>query len=277
MKYMEKFADLHIHTHYSDSTASAQEVVQEAVEKGFSCIAITDHDTVDGILPAIEAAKKDDLLVIPGVELSTEINHKDVHILGYFFDHQNKHLKERLAQFQNARVTRIGKMIEKLKEQGVDNITAQEVCSLAKSDAVGRPHLAALLIKKGWVKNTYGAFKKYLGNGCPAYVHKFKQTPHEAIDLIHRFGGVSVLAHPMVTNTDELIPGFVEAGLGGLEVYYSDCAKTTVSYYEGIAKKHNLLMTGGSDAHGRNKENSYIGRVKIPCELVEKLKERCSS
>lgn len=273
---MTKFADLHIHTNYSDSTASPSDVVRQAVDNGFSCIAVTDHDTVDGIPPAIEASQNYDLEVIPGIELSTEINNKDIHMLGYFFDCQNSRLVEKLKCFQDARITRVTRMIDKLKEQGIDNITADEVCSLSKSDAVGRPHLAALLIKKGWVSNIYEAFGKYLGENCSAYVRKFKQTPYEAIDLIRQAGGVAVLAHPGITNKDELIPGLVEAGLGGIEVYYAGCANEIVRYYEGIAKKHSLVMTGGSDAHGKVKENSYIGRVKVPYEVVEKLKERAA-
>lgn len=273
---MTKFADLHVHTNHSDSTSTPEEVVREAVDKELACIAITDHDAVSGIPPATEASQKYDLEVIPGIELSTDINNKDIHILGYFFDYQKSPLVDKLSLFQNARVTRIEKMLEKLKEFGINNITIDEVCALALSDAVGRPHLAAVLIQKGWVANFHEAFGKYLGEGCPAYVHKFKQTPYEAIDLIRKSGGAAVLAHPMVTNKDELIPSFVEAGLAGLEVYYSDCSNEAIHYYEGIAQKHNLIKTGGSDSHGRIKDNTYVGRRKVPYAVVEQLKERCS-
>ena len=273
---MTKFADLHVHTNYSDSTASAEEVVNEALDKGLSCIAITDHDTVDGINPSIELAKDHDLEIVPGIELSTESHNKDIHILGYFFDYENSKLVDQLSLFQDARMDRIKRMIKKLTDQGVDNIKNEEVTSLVMSDAVGRPHLATLLIEKGWAKNIKQVFDKYLGENCPAYVPKYKQTPFEAIKLIKESGGVAVLAHPMVTNRDELIPSLVEAGLAGIEVYYPNCASNAIKYYEGIAKKHGLIMTGGSDAHGNVKKNTFLGKTIVSYQVVEELKARCA-
>lgn len=271
---MTRLADLHIHTNFSDSTLSPQEVVEQAHENGLSCIGIADHDTIEGILPAMEAAKKYDIEVIPGIELSSEINGKDVHMLGYLFDCKNKEFVERIGYIQNARVGRMGEMIGKLKTMGIDNITLEEVCGLAQSDSVGRPHLATVLKEKGWVSSHQVAFNKYLADGASAYVPKFKQTPIEAIELIKKAGGIAVLAHPMVTGVDELIPSFVEAGLGGIEVYYPNNSDRVIHFYEGLVKKHNLVATGGSDAHGSVKKHTYVGKIKIPYELVEKLKER---
>lgn len=271
---MASFADLHIHTFYSDGACSPQEVVEEAHQQGLSCIAITDHDTIDAITPALEAAKKYNMEVIPAIELSTEINGKDIHVLGYLFDYQNRELKEILESNQADRVERMGKMIGRLKELGVKDIELKEVCARVQSKSVGRPHLAAALVEKGIVRDMKEAFDKYLAEGAPAYVSKFKQTPFEAIALIKKTGGIAVLAHPMLTQIDELIPRLVREGLGGLEVYYPNCLPSIVEFYERIAQKHNLVMTGGSDAHGKAKKHTYIGKLKIPYELVERLKER---
>ncbi len=193
-------------------------------------------------------------------------------MLGYLFDCQNEEFTGRIKHIQSARITRMHEMIEKLKALGIDNITSEEVSVLTRSDSVGRPHLATLLREKGWVKTNQMAFNKYLADDAPAFVPKFKQTPHEAIELIQKAGGIAVLAHPMLTRVDELIPSFIEAGLGGLEVYYPCNSDKVTSYYEKLAKKHNLVTTGGSDAHGTVKKHTYIGKIKIPYDLVEKLK-----
>jgi len=271
---MEKQADLHIHTHYSDSTSSPEEVIEQAHQQGLSCIAITDHDTIDGIQPTVESARKYDIEVIAGVELSTESNGKDIHMLGYLFDYKNQELFDKLRVVQNTRIGRMEKMIEKLKEFGINDIGMEEVCSLVKSDSVGRPHLAHVLLEKGHVNSIQMAFNKYLADGAPVYVAKYKQSPFEAIELIKKYGGISVLAHPMVTGVDELIPSFVEAGLGGMEVYYPNNTKSITNFYTNIAKKHNLVMTGGSDAHGEAKKHTFVGHVKIPYDLVEELKKQ---
>jgi 3',5'-nucleoside bisphosphate phosphatase len=272
-----RFADLHIHTHFSDSTASPAQVVIEASLNGLTAIAITDHDTVEGIPATVAAAQDKGLEIVPGIELSTEMHDEEIHILGYFFDHQNETLAKRLNEFQTSRVSRVKEILEKLARQGINNITLEEVLDLSRSQSVGRPHLASLLIEKGWVKNMREAFGRFLGEGCPAYVPKLKQTPYEAIDLIRRFGGVAVLAHPMVNSKDELIASFVEAGLGGLEVYYPNCSPAIVSYYGGIAKKHDLIMTGGSDAHGDRRRDTAVGKIRVPYEVVEQLQARAGS
>ncbi len=269
---MTRLADLHIHTHFSDSTSSPEEVIEHAHENGLSCIAIADHDTVDGIKPTMEAAKKYGIEVIPAIELSSEVNGKDVHILGYLFDYENEEFIGRTKDMQNVRGTRMEKMIEKLKTLGINNITLEEANELTQSDSVGRPHLATLLIEKGWVKNNKMAFDKYLSDDAPAFVPKFKQTPYEAIEMIRKAGGIAVLAHPMLTRVDELIPSLVEAGLGGLEVYYPGNSDNVTCFYEGLVKKHGLIATGGSDAHGSIKRHTCVGKMKIPYELVEKLK-----
>jgi predicted metal-dependent phosphoesterase TrpH len=271
------FADLHIHTFYSDGSDAPASVVEEACHAGLSVIAITDHDTMAGVREAQEAAVQWGIEVISGIELSTEVNGKDIHILGYFLDLDNPLLIQKLQDFRSTRILRIASMIENLKKQGVNNITLEEVQESAKTDALGRPHLAAALIQKKWAANTGEVFAKFIGEQCPAYVAKHKQSPLEAISLIRQAGGVAVLAHPMVTNRDELIGSFVEAGLGGLEVYYPNCPDAAVQYYEGLARKHKLVTTGGSDAHGKHKNNTWVGKRRIPCEFVEQLRARAKN
>jgi len=270
-------ADLHIHTYYSDSVSSPQEVVDDALKAGLSFISITDHDIVQGVEPTIEAAKPHALEVIPGIELSSEYENCDIHILGYFIDHHKGPLLEKIDVFLNARVERMKKMIMNLKAVGVNNIEFEEVSALTKSRAVGRAHLAFLLQQKGWVTHIKSAFEKYIGPGCPGYAVKYKQTPFEAIELIRSSGGVAVMAHPMLTQKDELIPRFVAAGLKGLEVYYPNCMTSVTEFYERIALKNGLIATGGSDSHGKIKPYTYVGKKTVPLEVVEQLRMASAS
>jgi 3',5'-nucleoside bisphosphate phosphatase len=270
----ERFADLHIHTYYSDGTMSPEEVVKAAADFGLAAISITDHDAIDAILPAVEAAIPFGLEVISGVELSSDYQGKDIHILGYGFDLVDSPLVMQLRSMQDARLERMKKMVAKLKELGLADIEFDDVCMQTRSDAVGRLHLAKLLVAKGHVTSLDAAFVKYLGEDAPAYFPKYQQTPQEAIKLIQDSGGVAVLAHPMLTQKDELIPGFVKAGLGGIEVYYPNCSTEVTNFYLGIAEKHGLVVTGGSDAHGAAKTSTYIGKARVPYEHVEKLKAK---
>lgn len=274
---MTRWADLHMHTYYSDGTSSPEEVVREAASCGLSCVAITDHDTFEGVEPTCTCAFEHQLEVLNGIELSSEIDGRDVHILGYCFNSQDGQLLETIEHAQRHRVERMKKMIERLKTLGINNVEFEEVAALAKSNSVGRPHLALILQRKGWVKDTAEAFQKYIGEQAPAYIAKYKQTPFEAIGLIRSAGGVAVLAHPMVTNKDELIPAMAEAGLQGIEVFYPNYPSVTRDYYQKLARKYDLILTGGSDAHGKAKDSTFIGKVKIPYEMVEQLKTRAHS
>ena len=269
-----KAADLHIHTYFSDSSASPEEVVEGAVQAKLDCIAITDHDTIEGIPRTRQAAQKSGIEVLAGIELSTELNGRDIHMLGYLFDETGGEFIERVKQILQTRSQRMKEMIKRLKTLGIDNIEYQEVSAAATSQSIGRPHLAKVMLQKGVVASMQEAFDKYLADDAPGYVPKFKQTPEEAIAMIKKAGGVSILAHPMVTQMDEIIPRLVAEGLDGLEVFYPNTSPPVIRFYEGLAEKHNLLMTGGSDAHGEVKKSTYIGKVSIPYTLVEKLKER---
>ncbi len=270
---MEKWADLHIHTFYSDSTSSPEEVLKQAYDCNINCIAITDHDTIAGIAPTQQLSSEFGIEVIPGIEFSSEHNGRDIHILGYLFDIHHPVLLKQLEHIQDMRIDRMKQMIARLKEMKVADVDFDEVAALTKSRSVGRLHLATILLKQRKVSTIKQAFDKYLADSAPVYVADLKPTPFEIIDLIHQAGGIAVLAHPMIANVDELIPQFVEAGLKGMEAYYPNTAEAVVEHYVQIAHKHQLFLTGGSDAHGSAKKNTFIGRLKIPYELVEKLKD----
>ena len=271
---MDQLADLHIHTYYSDSSLSPEQVVAEANDKGLSCIAITDHDIIDGVEPAMNAAKGLNLEIIPGIELSSEINGKDVHILGYFMDACDKSFLSRIKIMQDKRMDRMRNIIKKLEPLGIDDILLEDVCAMTKSNCVGRPHLAKMLIEKGYCKNVKQVFNKYIGEGCPAYVPKYKQTPYEAIDLIRQCNGLAILAHPMLTQVDSLILSLTEAGLDGLEVFYPNISNKVIEFYKKLANKYGILVTGGSDYHGEMKSNIRMGCPSISYEYVDAMKKR---
>lgn len=268
-----KLVDLHLHTDFSDSTLSVAELVQVAVNAGLSAIAITDHDCVEGIEPAKEEAKKFDLEIIPGIELTAEKDGKEVHILGYFIDYHDESFLKKLEKIKVIREKRIFDMVEKLKELGVDDIEAQDVFDLSGMGTVGRAHLASILKKKGWVSSVSEAFRKYIGNSSPAYVGKFNMTPEQAIKTILDVGGLPVFAHPHNPREDNLILEFVGYGLMGLEVYYPGYPESIIKHYTNLATKYGLLLTGGSDFHGDVKEGSIIGIPRVSYDLVEKLKQ----
>lgn len=268
-----KSADLHIHTFFSDSTDSPEQVVAKLVKAELACCAITDHDTIEGVEPVRQAALGTGVEVIPGVELSTTWEGKDIHVLGYGMNENSSELKEYLSRFRQARRERMRAMVDRLKPLGIDNVSLEEVEEHAgAAHALGRPHLAQILVQKGWVASLREAFVRFLAEDAPAFVPKFQQTPQEAVSLIRRCGGVSVLAHPMLTQKDEIIPALVEAGLQGIEVFYPQTTDRIREYYLGLAKKHRLLVTGGSDAHGAAKKHTDIGAVRLPYSYVEELK-----
>ncbi len=267
-----RFADLHLHTIFSDGTYTPQELISESIRSGLSAIAVVDHDTVDGIAPAIKIAKVRNIEVLAGIELTAEYDGLEVHILGYLIDYKNKNLIDKLEFLKKNRIERIYKIVDKLKNMGV-MLEAESVFDIARGGTVGRLHAARAMVNAGLVSSIAEAFRKYIGDKCPAYVCNSRFSPIEAIKLIKEVSGIPVLAHPRSLKNDELIPKFVDFGLMGLEVYYSEHTQAMVNFYLGLAKKHNLLVTGGSDCHGKAKPEVKIGSVKIPYEFVEKLKE----
>jgi hypothetical protein len=267
-----KFADLHLHTVYSDGTFTPAQLIAESKKAGLSCIAVVDHDNIEGIAPSLEIARKEDIEVLPGIELTAEYEGREVHILGYFIDYNSEALIEKLKSLKKIRVERVHKIVEKLKEIGV-TIDPKIIFELAQDGTVGRLHIARALVKKKAVNNVYEAFQKYIGDKGPAYVCGFRFTVQDAIKFIKNAGGIPVLAHPYSLNNDELILQFVEYGIMGLEIHYPEHSQSLVNYYLELARKYSLLVTGGSDCHGDAKPGVKVGCIKVPYELVEKLKE----
>lgn len=267
-----KFADLHLHTIFSDGTYSPSELIKRVANIDINTIAVTDHDTVEAITPVIEIARGKNIEVIPAIELTSEYNGLEVHILGYFIDYNNRDLIKKLDLLKENRRERMHKMIDKLKKMNIA-INADDVFRLSEGMVVGRLHLARVLVKAGYANSIYDAFQKYIGEQSPAYVCGFRLNPHEAIKLIRDNCGIPVLAHPYSLKRDDLIPVFVEYGMRGLEVYYPEHTKLMTDYYKNLADKYGLLITGGSDCHGNAKPEVQLGSIKLSLTLVEKLKE----
>jgi predicted metal-dependent phosphoesterase TrpH len=265
------FADLHLHSEFSDGTEGPAPVVLAAKQIGLTAIALCDHDTTAGLDLARECGKRAGLEVIPGIELTAEYNGREIHLLGYFIDYRDQVLEKKLRLLQENRIQRIYKILEKLQAQGV-SLAPERVFAIAKGSTVGRLHIAQALLKEKLVTTLNEAFQRFIGDQCPAYVCGFRMTPQEAISLINASGGIPVLAHPSSLNHDELIPQLVKQGLRGLEVYYPEHTPAMIKFYLGLAKRFNLLTTGGSDYHGQAKPEVKIGAIKIPYALVEKLK-----
>lgn len=265
--------DLHVHTSASDGTDDPVLVVCRAGEIGLEAVGITDHDTVDGLLPAMEAGWAQSLEVIPGVELSTEYKGNEYHILGYLIDFQSADFLERLRRLRANRTERAFQMVQKLRELGVP-ITSDQVLAVAGRAAVGRPHIARVLAKEGLVGTIKEAFDRYIGTGCPAYVPRFKCTPFEAVQLIIRARGIPVLAHPGLADGDGIIPELAQAGLQGLEVYYPLHASKQIEHYLNLCSQYGLIPTGGSDYHGaEHEEHGKLATATVPYATVQRLKE----
>jgi hypothetical protein len=268
-----RYVDLHIHTIHSDGSSTVQEVIEAAASKGLAAISITDHDCLDAYPSAIELGSQVGVEVIPGLELSSEIDGTDLHILAYCIDIYNPTLTARLKEMKEARYIRARKMVENLNAQGID-LRFDTVLAIAGVGAIGRPHIAAALLREELVYSFREAFEKYLGYGLPAYVEKYKMHPHEVFDLVKTAGGVPVLAHPGVTNVDERIPEFVREGVLGIEAYHTEHSAAIQQNYIKIARKHGLAITGGSDFHNNSHSKSEIGVPRVPFTTVKGLKDK---
>lgn len=266
-----KFADLHLHTSFSDGTFTPEELVLQAQKNGLSCIALTDHDTVQGCARAAAACAPVLIEFIPGTELTAEHDDTEVHILGYFLDTQNQTLLAEIAKFQAVRKQRIYEMVARINEIGVP-LKVEAVFALANCESPGRPHVARTLVKEGLTRNLDEAFERFLKKGRPAWVPKAKMSARESVDLIHQAGGLAVMAHPGLNRTDDIIPALVDAGLDGIECFHTKHSTTMAERYLGIADQFHLLVTGGSDCHGFSKARPLIGTVRLPYEHVEKMK-----
>ena len=266
------YIDLHAHSDCSDGVHSPEELVSKARCAGLRALAITDHDAVDGVERARRITSQD-LEIVPGVELSAREGFSDVHILGYFFDPANEEMLSYLESFRTHRLTRAKGIVQKLNDLGVP-IVLESVIAHTQDNrtSVGRPHIARALVEKNHVESIQDAFSRYLGNHAPAYIPKIYFAVGDAIQIIHKAGGLAVLAHPGSLRRDELIPGFVESGLDGLEVIHPDHTETARRYYGQLASKYGLVSTGGSDYHGPGHDRCDLGELNVPHRHLTDLK-----
>lgn len=265
--------DLHIHTTVSDGTSTPRQVVQIAAKRKLRAIAITDHDTVGGIEEAKAEGLQSGVEVIPGVEINTDYNHQEIHILGYFIRFKDRQFLAHLDRLQNARVIRIEKMVNRLPGLGLP-VKLKRVLELAGAGSVGRPHIGMAMVEKGYVTSIQEAFQRYLGLGRPAFVPRFALTPAEAVGIIRQAGGVAVWAHPGLAKHDYLLAELIGAGLRGLEVYYPEHTPEMVRHYLALARQHRLVVTGGSDYHGSGTGyRAELGEVTVAYEAVEQLRQ----
>ena len=262
--------DLHLHTTASDGKFSPSELVAMVLERDLLVIAITDHDTTEGIDEALEAARGTRLEVIPGVEISCDVPHEEIHLLGYYLDHHHPALQGKLRAMRAARLQRAKGMLVRLAALGFP-LPWEMVAELAGDGSVGRPHIAQSMLKMGYVDSTGEAFDLYIGRNGPAYVERYKLSPSEAVSLVKEARGVPVLAHPL--KVTHFLPSLVEAGLVGLEVYYNGYSPEDIRELAALARKFDLIPTGGSDFHGPDVlDTAEMGGVWVPMESVERLR-----
>src|SRR5512136_2587139 len=273
--------DLHLHTTASDGVMTPSEIVNYAKSKGLVAIAITDHDTIEGLEEGLLEGERIGLEVIPGIEISAEHSPGSMHLLGFFIDINHPILKERLEYLQRARAERNPRMAEKLNKLGI-NITFDEVLKVSGGGQVGRPHFAQVLIEKGYVRSFQEAFDRFLKKGAPAYVEKMRFSAEESIHFINEANGVAVLAHPNTlqlngySELENLILRLVKKGLRGIEAYYPEHSALEVAQYKTLAERHGLLVTGGTDYHGIEKNGLDIGvgrgEMRLPYSIVEGIR-----
>jgi 3',5'-nucleoside bisphosphate phosphatase len=277
------YVDLHCHSTASDGTLPPAEVIALALRNGLSALALTDHDTIGGIAEASEAAAKSGIDFLPGIEISCDVPRPaTMHLLGYGVDPQSPILLDLTRRLIDGRNDRNPRIIRKLNDLGI-KISMEELEAQANGGVIGRPHIAAILMRKGYVSSIKQAFDKYLAPGGAAYFDKERISPRDAIEMVQQSGGLAVLAHPSQLRTENdaqlerTIKDLADLGLAGIEVIHSDNDAAMVEKYSKLAERYKLLKTGGSDFHGTNKTDITLGTAngrRIPREFFDALVER---
>jgi 3',5'-nucleoside bisphosphate phosphatase len=266
--------DLHTHSTRSDGALGPAELVERAATRGVKVQALADHDTLAGAAEAIAAGERLGVRVIPSTELNTESEWGDVHVLGYFLDPADTALEDRLRWLRENRGRRIELMVEKLNGLGYA-VSLERVLEIANGGSLGRPHLAQALFEAGHVTSYDSAFDTLIAKGAPAYVSRVGLTPLEAVQLVVAHGGVPSLAHPFtVVGLEELMPQLVAAGLAGIETYYGSHPPTMTAVCLSLARRYDLVPTGGSDFHGRGDHGAPLGGTFVPPETIPALEAR---
>lgn len=268
-----RFADLHLHTRYSDGTFTPRELVQQAARLGFAAIAVTDHDTLDAIPEALEAGNELGIEIIPGVEITSRVGSQELHMLAYLFGDswRDPNLGAVLNHATRVRRQRVEQFVSKLNELGVA-LTLDDVYACSDCGTVGRPHVAMALQKRGFVSSIDEAFARFLKRGKPAYVERHRMEAAETIGHIKRAGGVAVIAHPGLNSLDERLGDMVDQGMAGIEVWHSRHSPAQIERYLRMTETLGVCATGGSDCHGLGRDGMLLGRIKLPYERVEALK-----
>lgn len=276
-----KIVDLHTHTTESDGTLTPEELIKEASHRGLSAIAITDHDSISGIEKALPFAKEYNIELIPGVELSTDYNGKEVHVVGLYIDMENEVFLSKIKEFKETRDNRNAIIVENLRKEGFA-ITMEELIAENPNCVITRANIARFLYEHGMIPSIQTAFEKYIGDHCKCYVNRFKITPMDAVRLIKQAGGTAILAHPLLyhmsdTTLQKMVDEMKEAGLDGIEAIYSTYTPSEEREMKAFAQKNNLLISGGSDFHGTTKPNLNLavgyGKLYIPYSILDTIKE----
>ena len=276
--------DLHVHSNKSDGSLTPSELVDEAIKKGLSAIALTDHDTVDGLDEAINYAADKELEVIPGIELSTEYLGRDVHIVGLFINQHNPAFAAHIKAFRESRDNRNIKMCNRLHDEAGIDISYEVLVKANPGAVLTRAHYANYLLEHGYVKSHQEAFERYIGDHCKYYVPREKITPADAVELILKCDGLPILAHPILYHMtkdqlDTLVSSLKQIGLTGIEAIYSTYSSSEEKKIREIAKKYDLCISGGSDFHGKAKPNLELGtgygKLFVPEDVLTNLRKYC--
>lgn len=278
--------DLHVHSNKSDGTYTPTELVHYAVEKGLTAFALTDHDTVEGLDEAMQAAQGQPVTVIPGIEFSTAYEDKDIHVLGLYIDYQSLVFRSTLEDFIHSRERRNEKMCQRMQEYAGIDITYEKLLASFPGAVITRAHYARYLLDHGYVKSMPEAFDRYIGDRAPCYIPREKVTPVQAVKLILAAGGIPVLAHPPLYHMSDarlnrLVAELAENGLAGIETIYSTYTAGEETHMRSLAGQYHLMITGGSDFHGSNKPDIDLGigkgKLHVPDALLDNLKSYLNS
>jgi len=268
--------DLHSHTTASDGTLTPRALVREAARRGVRILAVTDHDSTEGLREALEeAALCRPLEIVPGIEINCDVDGGEIHILGYCMDYEAPWFQQFCQEQRAERRARVHRMAERLAALGMP-IDPAEVFALVREGSAGRPHVAQVMVQRGHVKSVREAFDRWLGSGKPGHVPRTKLTPEDAVRLLRRAGGVPVLAHPGIVEKDELIPVLVAAGLMGIECYYAEHSAAQTAGYLQLCRDLGLVATGGSDFHGPPVRAAKLGTPRVPLAAWEALKAKAA-
>jgi hypothetical protein len=268
--------DLHSHTTASDGTFAPRELVREAVRRGVRVLAVTDHDSTEGLAEALdEAGRHPPLTVVPGIEINCDVDGGEIHVLGYLMDYGAPWFVEFCRGQRAERRARVVRITDRLATLGMP-VDPEEVFAIVREGSAGRPHVAQVMVARGYVKTVREAFDRFLAAGKAAHVPRAKLTPEDAVRLLRRAAGVPVLAHPGLADKDEIIPGLIAAGLMGIECLYAEHTPGQTGRYLDLCRRHGLVATGGSDFHGPKVRAGHLGSPVVPMSAWEGLQAKAA-